>query len=73
MHTPIKRRPQIRAQAQAAELYMPNQFSDTIVLKNGCPWMGDWPDHELVNNKPGWEAAGEINGNLISGYYQEYS
>jgi hypothetical protein len=42
-----------KAQAQAADFYMPNQFSDT-----------DWPDHELVNTKQGWEASTVINGNL---------
>jgi hypothetical protein len=55
---------QIKSQAQAAYFYMPNQFSDTIVLKNGCPWMRDWPDHDLVNAKKGWESLGVINGNL---------
>ena len=49
-----KRRLQIKAQAQAADLYMPNQFTDTIVLKNGSPSMRQWPDPEFVNNKPGW-------------------
>ena len=62
-----------KAQAQAAELCTPNRFSDKIVEKNQCPWMRNWPYHELVNNKPGWEAVGVINGNLISEYYQDYA
>jgi hypothetical protein len=49
---------------------MPYQFSDKLVLKDGCPWLPNWFDHELVNNKPGWETLGVINGNLISGFYQ---
>ena len=32
-----------------------------------------WPDHELVNNKPGWESLGVINGNLISGVHYDYA
>ena len=39
MHGTTKRRLQIKAQAQAADVYTPNQFTDTIVLKNGSPWM----------------------------------
>jgi hypothetical protein len=35
--------------------------------------MRDWPDHELVNNKPRWEAVGAINGNLISGNDQDHN
>jgi len=50
-----RRQLQIKAQAQAADFYTPNQFTDTIVLRNGSPWMRGWPDHELVNTKPGWE------------------
>ena len=52
---------------------MPNQFSDTIVLKNGCPWMRDWPDHDLVNTKKGWESLGVINGNLIESDHCYYA
>ncbi len=65
VHSITKRRLQTKAQAQAADLYMPNQFSDTIVLKNGCQWMRDWQDHDLVNTTKGWENLGFINGNLI--------
>ena len=72
VHSITKRRLQIKAQAQAAE-YMPNQFSDTIVLKKGCPWMRDWPDHDLVNTKKGWESLGVINGNLISADHYDYA
>jgi hypothetical protein len=68
-----KRRLQIRAQAQAAEFYTPNQFSYTIALKNGCPWIRDWPDHDLVNTKQGWESLGVIDGNLISDDHQDYA
>ena len=54
---------------------MPNQFSGTVVLKNGSLWMRQWPDHELVNNKPepGWESLGMINGNLIQSVYFDYA
>jgi hypothetical protein len=52
---------------------MPNQFSDAIVLKKGCPWMCDWPNHDLVNTKQGWESLGVINGNLISGDHYDYA
>ncbi len=62
-----------KAQAQATDFYAHNQFSNKIVLKNGCPWMSDWPNHELVGNKPGWETVGVINGNLILGSYQDYA
>ncbi len=51
VHSITKRQWPIKAQAQAADFYMPNQFSDTIVLKNGCPCMRDWPDHDLVNKQ----------------------
>jgi len=73
VHSITKRRLQIKAQAQAADFYTPNQFSDTIVLKKGCPWMRDWPDHDLVNTKKGWESLGVINGNLISGDHYDYA
>ncbi len=53
VHSITKRRLHMKAQAQAADFYTPNQFSNTIVLKTGCPWMRDWPDHDLVNNKQG--------------------
>ena len=53
VHSITKCRLQIKAQAQAAAFYTPNQFSDTIVLKKGCQWMRDWPDHDLVNTKKG--------------------
>jgi hypothetical protein len=72
VHSITKCRLQIKAQAQAAEFYTPNQISDTIVLKNGCPWMRDWPNHDLVNTKQGWDSLGVINGNLISGNHQDY-
>ena len=62
----------IKQQAKAADFYTPNQFTDTIVLRNGSPWMRLWPDHELVPNKPGWESLGVINGNLMSGVHQDY-
>jgi len=52
---------------------MLNQFSDTIVLKKGCPWMRDWPNHDLVNTKKGWESLGVINGNLISLDHYDYA
>ena len=48
-------------------------MSDTIVLKNGCPWMRHLPDHDLVNTKKGWERFGIINENLISGDFQDYA
>ena len=35
--------------------------------------MRGWPDHELVNTKPGWESLGVINGNLISGDNYDYA
>ncbi len=35
--------------------------------------MRDWPDHDLVNTKQGWESLGVINGNLISGEHQDYA
>jgi len=73
VHSITRRRLQIKAQAQAADFYTPNQFSDTIVLKKGCPWMRDWPDHDLVNTKKGWENLGVINGNLISGDHYDYA
>jgi hypothetical protein len=73
VHSITKCRLQIKAQAQAADLYSPNQFSDTIVLKNGCPWMSDWKDHDLVNTKKGWERLGVINGNLILGDHYDYA
>ena len=38
-----KLRLQIKAQAQAAVFYTPNQCSDTIVFEKGCPRMRDWP------------------------------
>ncbi len=72
-HSITKRRLQIKAQAQAADFVTPNQFSDTIVLKNGCPWTRDWPDHDLVNTKKGWENLGVINGYLISGNHYDYA
>ena len=59
-------------EAQAADFYTPNQFTDTIVLSIGSPWIRQWPDHELVNNKPRWESLGVINGNLISGVHYNY-
>ena len=62
-----RRRLQIKAQAQAADFYTPNQFTDTIVLRNGGPWVRNWSDHELANTKAGWESLGVINGNLILG------
>ncbi len=61
VHSITKRRLQTKAQAQAAEFYTLSQFADTIVLKKGCPWMRDWPDHDLVNTKKGWESLGVIN------------
>ena len=73
VHSITKRRLQIKAQAQAADFYTPNQFSDTTVLKNGCPWMRDWHDHDLVNTKKWWESLGVINGNLISGDHYDYA
>ena len=54
VHSITKSRLQIKAQAQAADFYMPNQISDIIVLKKGRPWMHDWQDHEPVNIKQGW-------------------
>ena len=33
--------------------------------------MGRWPDHELINNKPGWESLEVMNGNLISGVHYD--
>jgi hypothetical protein len=66
VHSITKRRLQIKAQSQAADFYTSNQFSDTIVLKNGCPWMRDWPYRDLVNTKKGWESLGVTNGNLIA-------
>jgi hypothetical protein len=68
-----RRRLQRKVQAQAADFYMPNQFSDNIVLKKGCPWMRDWPDHDLVNTKQGWESLGVINWNLILGDHYDYA
>ena len=56
VHGTTRRRLQIKRQAQAADLYTPNQFTDTIVLRDGRPWMRNWPDHELVNYKLGWES-----------------
>jgi hypothetical protein len=41
VHSITQRQLQKKAQAQAADFYMPNQFSDTIVLKKGCLWMRD--------------------------------
>ena len=73
VHGTTRRRLQIKALAQAAGFYMPYQFTDTIGLRNGSPWMRNWPDHELVNNKPGWESLGVINGNLISGMRYNYA
>ena len=35
VHSITRRRLQIKAQAQAADFYTPNQFSETIVLKKG--------------------------------------
>jgi hypothetical protein len=58
VHSITRSRLQIKAQAQAADFYTPNQFPDTIVLKSGCPWMLDWPNHDLVNIKQGWESLG---------------
>jgi hypothetical protein len=73
VHSITKRRLQIQAQAQAAEFYTPNQFSDTIILKKGCPWMHHWPDHDLVNTKQGWESLGVINENLLLGDHYDYA
>jgi hypothetical protein len=73
VHGTTRRRLQIKAQAQAADFYTPNQFTDTIVLRNGSPWMRNWPAHELVNTKAGWESLGVINGNLISGDHYDYA
>ena len=70
VHSITKCQLQIKEQAQAADFYMPNQFSDTIVLKNGCSWMRYWPDH---NTKQGWKSLGVINGNLISGDHYDYA
>ena len=72
VHSITKRRLQIKAQAQSADFYTPNQFS----FEEGLPmdhWMYDWQDHELVNTKQGWEALGVINGNLISGDHYYYA
>ena len=73
VHGTTRRRLQIKAQAQAADFYTPNQFTDTIVLRNGSPWMRGWPDHELANTKAGGESVGVINGNLISGDHYDYA
>ena len=74
VHCTTRRQLQINLKEQAqAGFYMPNQFTDTIVLRNGSPWTRNWPDHELVNNKPGWESLGVINGNLISGVHYDYA
>ncbi len=35
--------------------------------------MRDWPDHDLVNIKQGWESLGVINCNLISGDHYYYA
>ena len=35
--------------------------------------MRDWPDHDLVTAKKGWETLGVINGNLISGNHYDYA
>ena len=68
VHGTTRRRLQIKVQAQGADFYTPYQFTDTIVLRNGSPWMRNcqWPDRESVNTKAGWESLGVINGNLIS-------
>ncbi len=73
LHSITKRQLQIKAQAQAADFFTPNLFSDTIVLEKGCPEMLDWPEHDLVNTKQGWEILGVINGNLISGDHYYYA
>ena len=44
MHGTTRRRLQIKAQAQAANFYTPNQLTDTVVLRNGSPWMKNRPD-----------------------------
>ena len=70
VHSITKRRLQIKAQAQAADFYTPNQFS----FEEGLPMdhlMCDWQDHELVNTKQGWINLGLINGNLLSGDHQD--
>ena len=70
VHSITKRRLQIKAQAQAADFYTPNQFS----FEGGLPMdhrMCDWQDHELVNTKQGWINLGLINSNLISGDHQD--
>ncbi len=33
----------------------------------------DWPEHDLVNTKKGWESLGVINGNLISGDHYDHA
>ncbi len=35
--------------------------------------MCDWPDHELVITKQGWENLGVINRNLILGNHYDYA
>ena len=68
VHGTTRCRLQIKAQAQAADFYTPNQleFTDTIVLRNGSPWVRNWPDHELVNTKAEWESlpVGDIGRSL---------
>ena len=56
VHGTPRRRLQIKALARAANIYTPNQSTDTIVLKNSRPFMKTWPDYELVNIRPGWES-----------------
>ena len=73
VHGTTRRRLQMKAQAQTADFYTPYQFTDTIVLRNGSPGKRNWPDHELVNTKAGWESLGVINGNLISGDHYDYA
>ena len=73
VHGMTRRRLQIKAQAHATDFYTPYQFTDTIVLGNGSPWMRNWPDHELVNTKARLESLEVINGNLISRDHYDYA
>ena len=73
VHGTMRRRLQVKALAQAAYFHVPNQYVDRIVLKNCSPWIRTWVGTELVNNKPGWEALGVINGSLISGVFYNHS
>ncbi len=59
--------------ASTSRAYSPNQFTGTIVLKNGCSWMRVRPDRELVNNKPGRESSRVVNWSLISGVHYDYA